>query len=503
MASERGDALLKESYSEAVQIQNVRFKQSETCFGKFSKLLYSITVEPVLLLIMFVVVMYSMLQKEYIFERLSLDYNLTSSDRKTSCNVSTVNKSDPEYILQQKVSSETSKWVLYLFVVDFSVALFTTILLGSWSDKVGRKIPLMISACGICILMLTYVIVVNLSLPVPVLLIGHFLCGLSGDLGNIFGCSFSHIADISEKRNRTFRMAILETSIGLGGFIASLSGGAWVETAGFQQPFWFLLGISFINVLYIGFRLESTYNGTFIGNFRYLFTKKIFIHMYNVLKPQEDNKGRHINIILYSVCFLLAVMVVNGVNDILVVYEISLPYCWDFILVGISLAIGQLGYFFSATLLKLFPSVRSEFWLTMLGAVSNMSSCMVLAFSKTTWMIFLGLSLKLCFNLPAPIIRSQITRLVSLNEVGFVLGLISCAQNIGKLVAPPLFNGIFALTINSALPGGTFLIGTGLFIIFILLYWFVYKRSYGNLTKNEENRYNQIVEEMDDGDEND
>ncbi|XP_039272040.2 proton-coupled folate transporter-like [Styela clava] len=459
----------------------------------------SITVEPVLVLSTFVITMYSMLQKEYIYARISLDYNLTASERETSCNESIANKSDPNYILQQKVSSETSKWILYLYIADFSVALFSTILLGAWSDKVGRKIPLMMSCFGLFILMMVYVLVVNLNLPVPVLLIGHFICGLFGDLGNIFGCAFSHIADVSDKQNRTFRMAVLEASIGLGGFIASLSGGAWVQAQGFRQPFWFLLIICFINILYIGIRLDSAYEDTLLSNLRFIFTKQPFIHMYHVLKPQENDKERHINIIGYAIAFLIIVMASNGVRDLLVIYEIGLPFCWDFFLVGISLAISQLGYFVSAGLVKLFPSIKAEFWLTIIGAISNISSCIVLAFSKFTWMIFLGLILQLCFDLPAPIIRSQISRLVALKEVGFVLGLLSCAHNIGSLAASFIFNGVFAATVDSSLPGAAFLVGTGFFLLFIPLYWWVYGRSYG-WAKNSESStiapYEKMVDEF-------
>lgn len=77
----------------------------------------------------------------------------------------------------------------------------------------------------------------------------------------------------------------------------------------------------------------------------------------------------------------------------------------------------------------------------------------------------------LFFNLPSPIIRSQCSRVVSPGEVGSVFAVLACAFAIGQMVGTAVFQGAFAATISSVLPGASFLIGTGLLILTIPLYW--------------------------------
>lgn len=93
-------------------------------------------------------------------------------------------------------------------------SFFSTVLFGAWSDKVGRKAPLLIATFGLTILMTVYILVINLNLPLPVLFVGHVMFGFCGEFSTILACGFSHLTDITSTKWRTFRYAIAETSIG-------------------------------------------------------------------------------------------------------------------------------------------------------------------------------------------------------------------------------------------------------------------------------------------------
>lgn len=99
-------------------------------------------------------------------------------------------------------------------MTGFIPALVSTILLGSWGDKVGRKIPILISSFGITIFVGCYLLVVIFSLPLHFLFVGHVLSGILGNYGNILGCAFSYLSDITTPKQRTLRIAILEAGIG-------------------------------------------------------------------------------------------------------------------------------------------------------------------------------------------------------------------------------------------------------------------------------------------------
>lgn len=70
----------------------------------------------------------------------------------------------------------------------------------------------------------------------------------------------------------------------------------------------------------------------YIHCFRNLFSKEPFLHMYQVMRPHQNN--RHVTLILYAICFCLLIAAMTGFRGILVIYTIGVPFCWNSLLVG-------------------------------------------------------------------------------------------------------------------------------------------------------------------------
>ena len=73
---------------------------------------FKITVEPLLAIILFTLVMYSMLSQQYIYHQTSQKYGLTNATKPASCELNNISNITKE--LQVKVSAESSTWILYL-----------------------------------------------------------------------------------------------------------------------------------------------------------------------------------------------------------------------------------------------------------------------------------------------------------------------------------------------------------------------------------------------------
>lgn len=132
----------------------------------------------------------------------------------------------------QEVEALTAKWNLYIDIGGFFIGLLVVPLLGSWSDLAGRRPVLILSNLGLAIQSLVYLLVMYLRLPVVYFVVGRVLCGLSGDFNVSLAVCFSYIADISDSKSRTFRVAILESSMGIAGMLAGLIGGKWMQAQG-------------------------------------------------------------------------------------------------------------------------------------------------------------------------------------------------------------------------------------------------------------------------------
>nr|XP_006819417.1 PREDICTED: proton-coupled folate transporter-like [Saccoglossus kowalevskii] len=147
------------------------------------------------------------------------------------------NKSSPEYIMQEQIQKQATMWTLYLTATSQFIAMFVATILGAYSDKAGRKIPLMLPPVGAALNGLNYLIVIYLHLPLWTLFVGAALQGLGGEHTTEIATCCSYIADITTKHQRTFRMVVLEVvfSFAFGG--AQLCAGYAIHIYGYQAAF--------------------------------------------------------------------------------------------------------------------------------------------------------------------------------------------------------------------------------------------------------------------------
>ena len=138
-----------------------------------------------------------------------------------------------------------------LLTAAFSIAqFFATPVLGSLSDKFGRKPILVFSLIGT----LASFIMFGLANSVLVLFAARILDGLTG--GNI-SVAQAMISDISTPEERAKNFGILGSAFGFGFVIGPALGGL-LSTLGMKVPFFFAAGIALIGVLLTLFMLKET-----------------------------------------------------------------------------------------------------------------------------------------------------------------------------------------------------------------------------------------------------
>jgi multidrug resistance protein len=140
---------------------------------------------------------------------------------------------------------------LGLLTAAFSVAqFFATPILGSLSDKWGRKPVLVISLIGTCISFVMFAEARSLI----ILFAARILDGLTG--GNI-SVAQAMVSDISNPKNRAKNFGILSSAFGVG-FVAGPAIGGLLSKYGMQVPFYFAAVIALIGVLLTFFFLKET-----------------------------------------------------------------------------------------------------------------------------------------------------------------------------------------------------------------------------------------------------
>lgn len=403
----------------------------------------SVSVEPVMFLSMFSLALQAPLSTQYLWDRISEDigYNGTRSG---GCN-----SSGPPDPLQKEVETLTAHWNLYINLGGFSVGLLVVPLLGSWSDLAGRRPVLIIPSLGLALQAVVYLVVMYLKLSVVYFLVGRMLSGLCGDFNTILAACFAYVADTTDRKSRTFRVAVLEACLGLSGMLASIIGGQWRRAQGYINPFWLVLATSLTAALYAYlFVPESIVPDP---------SAKLLTTRHHRAVWQLYSKGgracvgdvrfQRLKLWLYTLCFFLVVTVHFGSRDLYVIYELSSPLCWGSALIGYGSAALHLAYLSSLLGLKVMQHCLEDSWVALIGLASNIIGLVVISVADTTPLMFTGYGVCFLFMAVTPVLRSKLSKLVDPSEQGALFAMVACVESLCFLVGSSLFNSLYPATL--------------------------------------------------------
>ncbi|XP_056139970.1 proton-coupled folate transporter [Lampris incognitus] len=405
-----------------------------------------VSVEPVLFLSMFSLVLQVPLCTQYLWDRIGEDIGYNGTKQGGGCGNTSADV-DP---LQKEVETSTAHWNLYINLGGFAVGLLTVTFLGSWSDVAGRRPVLIIPCLGLAIQAAVYLLVMYLKLPVAYFLIGRVLSGLSGDFNTVLAGCFAYVADTSDRSSRTFKVAVLEACLGLAGMLASIIGGQWRRAQGYINPFWLVLATNVAAALYAYlFVVESVPSDPSAKLLTTRHHKAVF-RLYST--GGETSEGGKIfqryKLWLYTLCFFLVVTVHLGSRELFVLYELSTPLCWGPALIGYGSAAQHLTYLTSLLGLKVMQRCLADSWVALVGLASNIAGLAVISVATTTELMFTGYGLSFLFMTATPVIRSNLSKLVGPSEQGALFATVSCVEGLCSLVASGLFNSLYPATLH-------------------------------------------------------
>ncbi|XP_043976447.1 proton-coupled folate transporter isoform X1 [Gambusia affinis] len=405
-----------------------------------------VSVEPVLFLSMFSLALQAPLTTQYLWDRISEDLGYNGS-RRSGCSNSSV---DPDP-LQKEVETLTAHWNLYISLGGFSVGLVVVPLLGSWSDAAGRRTVLILPNFGLALQAVVYLVVMYLKLPVAYFLLGRLLSGLSGDFNAVLAGCFAYVADISDRRSRTFRVAVLEACLGISGMLASIIGGQWRRAQGYINPFWLALATNLASAVYAYLFIPESVRPDPSARLLSAHHYKAVWRLYSAGGVSGEGGGALLHrgkLWLYTLCFFLVVAVHFGTRELYVLYELSSPLCWDSALIGYGSAAQNLAYLSSLLGLKAMQRCLQDSWAALVGLVSNIAGLVVFSVADTTQLMFTGYGLCFLFMASTPVLRSKLSMLVDPSEQGALFACVACVESLCFLVGSSLFNSVYPATLH-------------------------------------------------------
>ena len=373
------------------------------------------TVEPILLVFMFAQFLsYSIFQQLLHFmvcENIPECKNQTLSFMDKSNG--TVHGTCPvSSAVEKQVQAETSYWLLYVNLALGLPSIVFSLLYGSISDQMGRKLFIFLPAFGAILNtgIILEVVYLKDELPFYLFVIGGFTAGLYGSYPVLNFAVYSYLSDLTTHTTRTRHVGILESMTYLGATVSLLVGGLWVEgSRSFIPVFWCVLACQLLVIAYtllglpesMQFSRQSTGKGGTMSVYqrKYSRSHRLSTTCARFVKAIGGNLSGFLKLVAtdWRVSLLILVYFVveinfMGITDVVFLFALRDPLCWTMKLTGYFLAFKV--FLNGLASLLVVPFLAScgvgDGVIILAGLLSGAVSLIVMGLATKTWIMFLG-----------------------------------------------------------------------------------------------------------------
>ena len=244
----------------------------------------------------------------------------------TSTPVCDANESDPNYKIQTEVQTESADWMTYFTIATGIPAVFSDLILGSSTDKFGRKFLFFLPCIGLFIHLVINVVGIYTDFALYWYIVGCIIEGLTGQMFALLLVTFSYIADItSSGKRRSFGIVIAELAIGAGITAFAFAAGYMIQSAGF---FWTMLSaaVYLAITLILVIVLPQTY-----AKEKRQQTSSAWNHLFNAFRLffGKSNSLKKWTYRILLMAFVFSMFTMLGRGNVETLYQLNNPFCWD------------------------------------------------------------------------------------------------------------------------------------------------------------------------------
>ncbi|GMT35124.1 hypothetical protein PFISCL1PPCAC_26421, partial [Pristionchus fissidentatus] len=360
--------------------------------------------------------------------------------------------------------------------INTPVSVVMGVVYGSYSDKHGRKLPLLIGLVSVMISttlkMLMYSEVTDWPLQWTYPMASF--CGLFGDWSLTMTCVNSYLTDIfPDKKHLSFRMVVVSIIFSLGNFGGAQFTDLLLNVVDMITILGIALGLTALSFIYGVFVLRPT-NPTHNvlremeeeGDETSLqsqeepqketileTTKNAFLSLWHALRIFIVRRKDYRRFFLYM-CFLanfLDQFVFGEEKSLLGTYTKLAPFNWGTHewaqYKSLRPIVQIIGMTIGLTLLKKVLKFRDTLCICL--AIASMASCvLIIGLAQSSWMIYLSMIPEAFHGLLNPLTFTFMSCIVRPDEIGKAYAVSSIAQEIAKLAQTAILQNIYTATVD-------------------------------------------------------
>lgn len=352
--------------------------------------------------------------------------------------------------------SEASKiggWLIFSYAI---MQFFFAPLLGTLSDKFGRKPILLISLFGLGIDYLFHAYAPTIGW----LFVGRILAGICGASITV---ATAYIADVSTPENKAANFGLIGAAFGLGFIIGPVIGGL-ASSVSIKLPFLIAASMTLLNFLYGWFILPESLPPE---KRREVSMKKANpLGSFHLLRRSSMVAG-------LAIAFFLLYVASHSVQSTWTFYSMY-KFDWDEKMVGYSLgAVGIVVAIVQGFMVKHTVRWFGERHTILIGYCSWIVGLILFAVATEGWMLFVFI-LPYCFGgIASPTLQGMVSNQFSDKEQGELQGAMTSLMSLTAIIGPVLMTSIFAYFTQDDSPmhlaGAPFLLGAFLVLISLFI----------------------------------
>lgn len=432
--------------------QEARVRISRRKWRKYVEWVEKVSVEPTMWLYMMAFMITSVVEQAFfVHKSCRVDHGYSEE---------ICSKLNDNETIKAEVQVTVSEFHQWNNIAGHVVPIILALFFGNWSDRRGRKLPLVLGLLGKFIYSFMVVInslMDNWNLNTIVYTASLPMGMLGGDVA-IFGSCFAYISDVSSVQQRTLRITILDivylstmpTGVALGSYLYTT-----VTNSSYTIMFTINASLLALAILYSLIRLkwqtlpqQQTLSGTnLLTDF---FDKK---HVVATMKTLTKQRPKHGQLHLWLLLTIMMLYTFQRDEKPMSFLYTQLIFKWD---------VGKFSNFrtFQSTTFVLAMLVGvpvmsklmgiKDTIIVAIGAISHAAGRVLFAVANISELFYVGAAVAALGPIVAPVLRSMTSKLVPDEERGKVFAMLSVCDNAVPLFSGVLYSQLYNATINTA-----------------------------------------------------